>query len=139
MHLHNLRWQVSLANGDTFIEGSGLFDEVAGELSPWQKLLRYKTEQNTHITSLSLLTNDGRTFNLPSAGKNPKFIEFDGLEKPTDYLVCRKISRKIDIAGNTQEVDWLFTVAIAKYADYELQLWVDEKNTSNMWTMVCRK
>lgn len=139
MDPHKVKWQVSLANGQTFFEGKGAFIEVPGELSPWQKLMRYQADNKTHITSLSLYTDDGRTFNLPSAGKNPKFSEFETLPKPIDYEVCRHLSRDLDMTGAVISTAGWFTVAIAEYATHELQLWVDEQNTQNMWCLVREK
>ncbi|MFA5768358.1 MAG: hypothetical protein WC871_02320 [Bacteroidales bacterium] len=135
---HRVKWQVSLANGDTFFEGKGPFVEVKGELSPWQKLLEYQAQQKTHITSLSLYTDDGRTYNLPSSGKNPKFREFDNLKKPLDFEVCRKITREMAPDGTNKNLGW-FTVAIADYGDHELQIWVDEQHTQNMWVLMVEK
>ena len=130
-------WQVSLSTGETFFENKGRFEEIAGELSPWQKLQKYLAEAGAEITSLSLFTEDGRTFNLPSAGKNPKFQEFTGLEKPIDFQVWRKLASdicdgKVKIDGNSE----FYTVAEAVYPDYKLQLWVDELNIRNCWVLV---
>lgn len=139
MDPHKVKWQVSLANGQTFFEGKGDFVEVPGELSPWQKLVRYQAANKTHITSLALFTDDGHTYNLPSAGKNPKFREFEDLPKPIDFEVCRHLSRDVDMTGAVIGTVGWFTVAIAEYATYELQLWVDEQNTQNMWCLVRQK
>jgi hypothetical protein len=139
MLTHNVLWQVSLSNGETFYEGKGKFQEIADQPSPWQKLLKYIAEKKLVITSLSLYTKLGQHFNLPSSGKNPKFSEFELLEKPIDYLMFRKISRDMDIvdmkvAGS--EINGWFTVIEAIYPDHRLQLWVDEKNTNNCWVLV---
>lgn len=139
--IHNVNWQVSLSNGETFFEGKGKFAEIPNEPSPWQKLIRYTAENRVLITSLSLITTDNRTFNLPSAGKSPKFREFSLLEAPIDYQVSRHIAREHDyndgkISGS-ETTDW-FTVAEAIYPDYKLQVWVDEKNTKNSWVLVVK-
>lgn len=136
---HNVLWQVSLSNGETFFEGKGDYIEIAGEPSPWQRLYKYTIKNNLLITSLSLYTTDGRTFNLPSAGKAPRFAEFSELEKPLDYHVERHLAREHKVAGmqaqETKISDW-FTVAVAIYPNYKLEIWVDEKNTRNSWVLV---
>jgi hypothetical protein len=140
-HIHNVLWQASLSNGETFYEEKGNYKEIAGEPSPWQRLLHYTAQKRVLITSLALYTRDGRTFNLPSAGKNPRFAEFAILETPFDFRCERKIAREHDIANNevtkSTTTDW-FTVAVAMYQGYELQLWVDEMNTKNSWSLVVK-
>jgi hypothetical protein len=130
---HNVKWKISLSNGETFYEGKGKFKDISGLKSPFQRLLDYTLDTKTYITSLSLYTDDGKSFNLPSAGKRPQFKEFSNLEKPLDYNICRKITRKISRIGF--ETDEWFTVAEAIYPKYKLQLWVDEKNPKNCWVL----
>jgi len=136
---NNVTWQVSLSNGETFFEGKGQFEEIAGIDSSWQRLIKYIAVNKLSITSLSLVTEDGRTFNLPSAGKNPKFKPFVDAEKPLDYELHRTISREHTVVNNqitkTENVDW-FTYIEAIYPNYKLQLWVDENNTRNSWVLV---
>lgn len=137
--IHNALWQVSLSSGETFYEEKGDYISVPGQLSPWQRLQKYIVETKTEITSLSLYTNDGRTFNLPSSGKNPKFRPFSVSKKPIDYNMCRYLGQDIRITGSKQETIGSsdhFTVIEAIYPDYKLQVWVDEKNTRNSWTLV---
>ena len=138
---HNVKWQVSLSNGETFFEGKGKFVEIPGEKSPWQRLIAYTAEHKVTITSLGLYTKDGRTFNLPSLGRNPKFREFSLLPPPLDYDVNRHISREMDVTGKeitgTKISEW-FTLAVAIYPDFQLQLWVDERNTKNSWVLVVK-
>lgn len=134
-------WQVSLSNGETFFENKGQFVMIPGELSPWQRLIKYIVANKLTITSLSLYTEDGRTFNLPSAGRNPKFNPFQLAEKPIDYNFSHTISREHEIVDNkvvgTLVVDWFATIE-AIYKDYKLQLWVDENNTRNSWVLVVK-
>jgi len=137
--LHRINWQVSLSNGETCYEGKGAFEEIPNQLSPWQKLLRYMGEGGFFITSLSLFTDDGRTFNLPSAGKNPKFAMLNKAEKPIDYKMFRAYAREASLNKENkfeQSGEDLFTVAEAIYKDYSLQIWVDEHNTKNCWSLV---
>lgn len=136
---HSVLFQVSLSNGETFYEEKGKFVTVPGELSPWNKLLKYISENKVLITSLSLYTKDGRTFNLPSAGRDPKFRPFVVAEKPIDFCLKRYLGREMDIE-NLKVVkigpsDW-FTSIEAVYPNYKLQIWVDENNTQNSWSLV---
>jgi len=143
--IKNVFWQVSLSNGETFFENKGRFVEIPNELSPWQKLYKYIAENKLLITSLSLYTNDGRTFNLPSAGKNPKFKPFNDAPKPIDYNFFRAIAREFTgmqegnkaTIINTKISDW-FTIIEASYPSYKLQLWVDNRNTKNCWVLVVK-
>lgn len=136
---HNVKWQVSLSNGETFFEGKGDYQDIPDQKSPWQRLQAYLTEKDVTITSLSLYTDDGRTFNMPSAGKNPKFKEFAETEAPIKYEMFRKLGRDIVFGGTSKtsdKVDDLFTVAVAHYPNKQLQLWVDENNPRNCWALV---
>lgn len=141
--LHKVKWLVSLSNGETFFEGKGKFVEIAGQRSPWQRLLSYTAQSKTTITSLSLYTDEGQTFNLPSAGNNPKFAPFRALEKPIDYAVRRHIANEASGSQDENGVkvgamkmsDW-FTSIVAIYPTHELQLWVDNQNTKNCWVLV---
>lgn len=146
MQTHNVLWQVSLSNGETHQEGSISFPEIEGELSPWQKLLQYlKTggkqgESPLAITSLSLFTVDGRTFNVPSSGNNPRFQAFRVMEKPQGYKMFRAVASERNMTKNGEiindrEVD-KYTVAAAVYDMYELQIWVDEHDTKNCWVVI---
>jgi hypothetical protein len=139
---HNILWQVSLSNGETFFEDKGKFKEIPGLSSPWQRLIAYISRNHLEITSLSLYTRDGQTFNLPSAGNNPKFQAFAKLQKPLDYEMCRCGARNVAQVENgvVKQVESngfseLFTIAKAIYPTGTLQLWVDERNPKNCWTL----
>lgn len=135
--VHKVKWQVSLSNGETFFEDKGNFLQVDGELSPYNKLLEYIKYKDVSITSLSLYTDDGRTFNLPSLGKHPKFRSFDTAIKPYKLAMERRCA--MDTDGDSAEK---FTTICAWYAlnDYDLSIklsiWVDENNTNNSWSLV---
>jgi hypothetical protein len=139
---HKVLFQVSLSNGETFFEEKGKFITIPGELSPWQRLINYTAEKKLLITSLSLYTSDGQTFNLPSSGRDPKFRPFSLAEKPIDYNYCHYLAREHKVVDNeivgTNPSDW-FAVVEAIYADYKLQLWVDENNTKNCWVLAIKK
>lgn len=143
-HKHNVKFKVSLSNGETYYEGKAPFEEIVNQPSPWQRLIRYTIDKKCTITSLALYTDSGQTFNLPSLGKNPKFKEFATLkEKPIDFQVSRKIATEMDVVkteagyntSNRKVAEW-YTVAEAIYPSYSLQLWVDEQDTKNCWVLV---
>jgi hypothetical protein len=136
---HNVKWQVSLNNGETLYEGKGNFVEVEGELSAWNKMIQYITENNLEITSLSLYTNSGQRWNLPSKGGNPKFRAFDIAQKPFKLQLERVQGMDWDDQNNPD----IYTTINAFY-DYEgviykLSIWVDEKNTNNTWTLFTKQ
>lgn len=139
LNKHLVKWKVSLNNGETLYEGKSDYIEIKDEPSPWQKLLKYISDNSLEITSLSLYTDKGQTWQLPSAGSNPKFREFDNVKKPLDYNLFRKMARQADVvnskAGKAYVSDW-YTVISAIYKDYELQIWVDELNPKNSWTLI---
>lgn len=134
-----LKWKVGLSDGNNYIEGIAPFDTVSGELSPWLKLQKYIKENNLTIKSLSLIelfpdARKNRTYNLPSAGKNPKFRAFDIASKPIDYKFFRMVAGDVTSNNNTK-IDTEFAVVEAIYETYSLQLWVDERNTRNCWVL----
>lgn len=136
---HNVKWQVSLNNGETLYEGKGNFIEVEGELSPWNKMLEYLQANNLEITSLSLYTDSGQRWNLPSKGGNPKFRAFDMAQKPFKLQLERVQGMDWDDQNNPD----IYTTINAFY-DYEgviykLSVWVDEKNTNNTWTLFTKQ
>lgn len=142
LKVHKVKWQVSLSSGETLFEEKGDFISVPGELSPWNKLLKYIEDNSLTITSLSLYTDDGRTFNLPSLGKNPKFRAFDLAVKPCKFALERKYATDVDDKDNADR----FTTVNAWYdlgycnefgnVSLKLSIWVDENNTNNCWTLV---
>lgn len=134
----NVRFRVSLSNGDTLVEDKGILEEHDGELSAWNKLIKYRAEKKAKITSLSLFTEKGQTFNLPSSGRTPKFRAFDLAEQPFDYLMERKIGRNIAIADRKikkVQISDHFTCAVALYKNFRLEIWVDEENPRNSWVL----
>lgn len=136
---YNVKWTVSLNNGETHYEGKGLFQEIEGDLSAWNKLNLYLKENNLNITYLALYTDNGKRWNLPSLGKNPKFKAFDTAEKPIKYVMERKIGLDWD---NKDETD-IYTTINAWFniqgEQYKLSIWVDEKNTNNSWSLIVKE
>lgn len=143
MQTHNILWQVSLETGETYQEGKGKFEEIEGDLSPWNKLLEYLKETDTRITSLSLVNSKtGSTYNLPSMGKNPNFKPFREAQKPLFYGLMRCVAfetEDTDMGDPTksEKKDW-YTVIKAVYPEYSLQIWVNELNTKDSWTLVAK-
>lgn len=134
-----LRWKIGLSDGTNYIEGNAPFDVIQGELSPWLRLQDHIKDNNLTIKSLSLIelfpdAQDNRTFNLPSAGKNPKFRAFDMAEKPKDYNFFRMVAGDINSKDQTK-IDTEFAVIEAIYENHSVQLWVDERNTRNCWVL----
>lgn len=140
LQVHKVKWQVSLSNGKTVFEDKGDFKLIPGELSPWNRLLKYVEDNSLTITSLSLYTDDGRTFNLPSLGKNPKFSAFDIAQKPYKFSLERKYAADINTDDGTSEKQDSFTTICAWYkfgeVSLKLSIWVDESNTKNCWCLV---
>lgn len=84
-------WCASLSDGSTHHEGKGDFKSAEGQLSPWRRLLAFASEKGLTVTSLSLCSEDGRNWSLPSAGRNPKFRAFAEAERPVGYSCFRKV------------------------------------------------
>lgn len=139
--MHTVFWQVSLSNGEIFFEDKGEFEIIPGENSPWLRLCHYIDTNKLDITNLALYTKDGRIFNLPSAGKNPKFrpnLSGESL-KPIDFLFFRYIDGTISYTGNMDKINDHFAVAEAVYpGGKRIQLWVDEQNINNTWVRFVR-
>jgi hypothetical protein len=133
---HLVKWKASLSNGETFYECKGDYQDIPDQLSPWQRLQKYISDNKLEMTSLSLYTDKGQTWQLPSSGTNPKFRQES--KKPLDFNMFRKVSREARVVNLKAEKDkrteW-FTVISAIYPDGEIQIWVDEYNTNNCWVL----
>ncbi|XOB41793.1 MAG: hypothetical protein ACKKMS_00115 [Candidatus Nealsonbacteria bacterium] len=132
-----VKWAISLSNGETVYEDKGDYRIIKGEISPWQKLLKFIDKQGVRITSLSLYMDDGRRWNLPSAGRNPKFKEFADAEKPISYRFFRKAGIDMDFDGGNRKEE-IYTVAEAIYKDKKLQVWVPEENPEVCWSVIVK-
>lgn len=126
-----LVWQAGLSNGETHTENKGRFIAAPEQLSPWLQLQQYLKENNLYITSLCL-TDGRRTFNLPSAGKNPKFAAFANAPKPINYTYGKPFG--IDLKPGAKMAN--FYAIEAEYPGLFLQLWVDQHNINNSWVLV---
>lgn len=131
--MHKVHWIAGLSNGETAHEGKGNYAVIEGERSPWGRLLAYLDETGATITSLSLGTDDGRRWHLPSAGKNPKFGEMTTAPQPLSYKMFRKARQVIRKEGG----EWgnIHTVAEATYGNgTKLQVWVSEEGQA--WSVL---
>lgn len=133
MNRHEATWVASLSNGETAHENKGEYKLVPGELSPWQRLVKYCHDNDVKITSLSLVDGWGRKHHLPSAGSNPRFRLLDGIEKPVDFNQFKQVAGNVNKTTGEMTPDDFFVVIEAIYADYKVQLWYDQK-TGNTWS-----
>ena len=126
----NIKWTASLSDGSIIYEDKGDYKRVEGELSPWLKLMEYIENNDVEITSLSLYTDDGRRWNLPSSG-NPKFKELRDVGQPDGFRFFRKLSR--DLVSKKEK---RYAVVEAQYQDYKVQVWVRDKEPYASWSIV---
>lgn len=133
--MQKVLWYASLANGEDITEGKGDFKVIEGALSPWQRLIEYLCDAKTEVTALSLFTKEGHRWNLPSAGKNPRFAEMQFATKPVDFRMFRKAA--VEQKHGQQQGGWQdrHTCIEAIYEDgARLQLWVEEE-TLKSWSI----
>jgi len=124
------RWFASLSNGENAVEGTGKFEEIAGELSPWQKLAAYIKEKKLTITGMQIRI-DGRVYTLPSV--EPKF----GGEVPKSYKYFRKIAGDMGSDNPTDiEIAELHICIQAVYSTFVVSLWVDEMGKKDCWVSI---
>ena len=137
MKQEKAKWVVSLNNGATYYEDKGDYAVIAGELSPWQRLVAFLRENpEIKITSLSLYTDSGKRFNLPSAGKNPKFKAFGDAKPPAGYKFFRKAGLDMGSDGKPVKTE-TYGVIEAQYEDGKrLQVWVSDENVDNSWCLL---
>jgi len=137
MRTRSALWQVSLSTGETFQEGHFPFQDVPGDLSPWQRLLQHISAAKARITSLSLFTEEGRTWQLPSNGKNPRFRAFTDLPPPLGFRFFRVYGQDMNADGVLSGEADHFSVIAADYPACSLQVWVSETHPDNSWALVC--
>lgn len=134
--MHQVQFIIGLSNGEMITEGKGNYQRTAGEHSPWMRAIRYIAESGVKITSLSLYTADGKRWNLPSAGKNPKFKEVGEYPVPVSFNFFRKAGIDIDPDDHSQTLSDVYAVAEAQYPDGKsVQLWVNDE-TMSAWTFI---
>jgi len=121
------RWIASLSNGEIVTEGKGKFEEIKGELSPWQKLTNYIAENELDITGLAIKLH-GRSYFLPT--QSPKF----GGEVPYDYNYSRHVIS--DVIPNRKDRIQKFIFIEAFYKHFKVRLWVDEMGYKNSWVSI---
>lgn len=137
--MHKVLFTAGLSNGETAHEGKGNYKRIDGALSPWQRLSSYVSENKLAITSLSLRTQDGYTWNLPSAGKNPKFKAFGEAPKPERYNFFRRGGADVLMTGGGQLSGYEeYAVIEAIYQEHKLQVWV-HNDTFASWSLINRE
>jgi len=129
MPKNEARWVVGLSNGEVIVEGTGKFIESKNEVSPWQKLLLYKTEKKLDINSLQIRIH-GRIYSLPS--NKPKF----GGLVPLDFNYFRKAVADCNSNGSDSELVEKYICIEAIYRDFKIRLWVDEMGFKNSWISI---
>lgn len=133
---HTIFFIAGLSNGETAIEGKGAWAVETGGLSPYQRLLSYCREKELTINSLSLGTDDGRRWTLPSAGKRPKLRVLQDAPKPVAYKAFRKAAGEAPI-GQPIVISELYSVIEGTYEDGKrLQIWVRDGEGYPSWSIV---
>lgn len=133
------KWLAALSDGTTAVEGKDAFAAVKGELSPWQKLLRYQDEHGVHITGMRVqISKPGeatRTYNLPSFNKTPKGNHEKWVtlypRDPGTYSYRRWVTCSL-----TAEEDRHHIEIRAEYADFAVSLFVDEDEGNESWVVI---
>lgn len=125
--MHNVLFIAGLSNGETITEEKGNFQTITGELSPWQRLQKYIQEKGVTITSLSLYTKDGKRWNIPSNGNNPKFKAFGDAPKPISYKFYRRMGADVINNGGLKDEE-IYAVVEAEYESVKIQVWVNDKS-----------
>jgi hypothetical protein len=128
---HRVAWGVTLSNGESFSEGETPFEEVAGEPSPWNRLLDYMGDARLKVTAIWLTTPGGATHHLPSMQTelDPQLAAFHSAPRPSRLRCFRKA------AGNGR-VTSLFTIAEAQFRTHKVQLFVNESDPDESWSTV---
>lgn len=147
------RWLVSLSNGDTAIEGKPPYEEIEGELSPWQRLIRYLSFNKLSITGIRIQldsdTNPTRTFNLPSLSPKAKWINrkpilpigFNYFRTVEQVMTVESVDEKGQINGleRKENLDTHYIEIHAYYPTFTLVFIVDEDTGNESWAMILPK
>ena len=141
MQSHQVRWNVSLSNGENYREGHSPFHESENDESPWGRLKRYIDISGLEITSLWLSTPAGARHHLPSRGKrggNPKLRAFDMAGKPITLRCFRRLAAEGTTLQELAEGEdrALYTIAEADYGTYRVQIFVSESDPNVSWVLV---
>lgn len=141
------RWLVSLSNGETAIEGKAPYEEIIGELSPWQRLARYIALNHLHITTIRIQVDiEGlptRTFNLPSLSPKAKWGNLKPM-LPTGFNYFRRIEQTLTpesvdeegLHGMHPTGEAHFIEIHAYYPTFELVTIVDEDTGNESWSLI---
>lgn len=134
--MHNVFFTIGLSNGETLTEEKGNYVTIPGELSPFQKAKAYIQKTGATITSVSLYSRDGKRWNIPSSGKNPKFSAFAECPKPISYQFFRKMGADVNPEDGSLSNEEVYSVIEATYEDGRiLQTWV-HNTTFASWTLI---
>ena len=154
MRTVHARWLVSLSDGTTAIEGKHPFEEIEGQLSPWQRLVRHCAINNLIFTAIRIeldVEKDGQVFthhfNLPSKSPKQKWAHLKPLI-PTHFDYHRRVemmmgNAQINEQGALQVEkvggDVKYIEITAYYPDFNLMILVDEDNASESWSLIVPK
>lgn len=131
---YNVNWYASLSDGTSRQEGLGEFQVIKGQPSPWLRLLAFCEAKGLAITSLSLRSKT-LSWNLPSAGKHPKFRAFEDMAKPDSFKFFRQAGQDYNPDGSGKGEMDRYSVIEASYGDRKVQVWVDHATLAS-WTLV---
>lgn len=144
------RWLVSLSNGDTAIEGKAPYEEIEGELSPWQRLIRFIALNKLHITTIRIQVEvddlPTRTFNLPSLSPKAKWGNLKPI-LPSGFNYFRRVEQSLQAESVDQDgVHGLhptseihFIEIHAYYPTFTLVTIVDEDTGNESWSLIVPK
>lgn len=147
------RWLVSLSDGTTAIEGKTPYEEINGQLSPWQRLIQHISTNNLSITAIRIeleIEKDGQIFthhyNLPSKSPKQKWANLKPI-LPTHFDYHRRVSLELGNAtvndkggldvkplGETHYIE-----ITAYFPHFNLMILVDEDNASESWSIIVPK
>jgi len=141
------RWLVSLSNGETAIEGKSPYEEIEGELSPWQRLIRYIALNKLHITTIRIQIDvdnlPTRTFNLPSLSPKAKWGNLKPI-LPSGFNYFRRVEQTMrpdyvdetGIHGLHPEAEIHFIEIHAYYPNFKLVTIVEEDTGNESWSLI---
>lgn len=144
------RWLVSLSNGDTAIEGKAPYEEIEGELSPWQRLIRFVALNKLQITTIRIQVDvddlPTRTFNLPSLSPKAKWGNLKPI-LPSGFNYFRRVEQTMipdyvdekGIHGLHPTNEKHFIEIHAFYPTFNLVTIVDEDEGNESWSMIVPK
>ena len=133
------KWLASLSDGTIAIEFLPPFEEINGELSPWNKLKAHMEENNLFITGLRVQVEKSgeatKTYNLPSSNcnKDGTHEKWSGVKPiiPIGYNYYRRIRRSL----TTPEVKHYIEI-IASFPKFNVSIFIDEDEGNESWSVI---